>query len=85
MSECDYSIIPDMNLHQCTDISDNIQAKNIIITAVAGKVSILIEPNLHLHSDHGRARFCLHWASFTLIKLVNFAETVSKFCSQIVQ
>ena len=27
--------------------------------------------------SHGRARFCLHWASFTLAKLVNIAETVS--------
>ena len=27
--------------------------------------------------SHGRARFCLHWASFTLAKLVNLAKTVS--------
>ena len=36
-----------------------------------------IIPYLHLHPGHGRARFCLHWASFTLAKLVNIAETVS--------
>ena len=27
--------------------------------------------------SHDRARFCLHWASFTLAKLVNLAKTVS--------
>ena len=27
--------------------------------------------------SYGRARFCLHWASFTLAKLVNLAKTVS--------
>ena len=36
-----------------------------------------IIPYLHLHPGHGRARFCLHWASFTLAKLVNLAKTVS--------
>ena len=34
-------------------------------------------PYLHLHPGHGRARFCLHWASFTLAKLVNLSKTVS--------
>ena len=32
---------------------------------------------LHLHPGHGRARFCLHWVSFTLAKLLNITETVS--------
>ena len=27
--------------------------------------------------SHGRARFCLHWASYTFAKLVNIAKTVS--------
>ena len=38
-------------------------------------------PYLHLHPGHGRARFCLHWASFTLAKLVNLAKTVSETIS----
>ena len=27
--------------------------------------------------SHGRARFCLHWASYTFAKLVNIVKTVS--------
>ena len=40
-------------------------------------LSIWTIPYLHLHPGHGWVRFCFHWASFTLAKLVNIAETAS--------
>ena len=57
---------------QCTAVTNDDTQESILSL----HITYLI-PYLHFHPGHGRARFCLHWASFTLAKLVNLAKTVS--------